>query len=66
MPKSHVPQIAASVKRMDLTSHADLCGCSDNGEQCENVLDDDSDDDMNIEEDDHDDHDVDYDDVNDV
>ena len=39
----------------------DLCGCSDNGEQCENVLDDDSD-----KEDDHDDQDDDYDDVDDV
>ena len=25
----------------------DLCGCSDDGEQCENVLDDDSDDEIN-------------------
>ena len=39
----------------------DPCGCSDDGEQCENVLDDDSDD-----EDDHDDQDDDYDDVDDV
>ena len=42
----------------------DLCGCSDNGEQCENVLNDDSDDEINIEEDDdhgddNDDYDVD-------
>ena len=34
----------------------DICVCSDNGEQCENVLDDDSDDEINNEEND----DVDY------
>ena len=44
----------------------DLCGCSDNGEQCENVLDNDSDDEKYSEEDDHDDDDDDYDDVDDV
>ena len=48
---------------MDCT---DLCGCSNNKEQCENVLDDDPDDEINIEEDDHDDDDDDYDDVDDV
>ena len=44
----------------------DLCGCSDNGEQCENVLGDDSDDEINTVEDDHDDDYDDYDDVDDV
>ena len=48
--------------------YTDPCGCSDNGEQCENVLDDNSDDELNIEDDhdDDDDDDDDYDDVDDV
>ena len=49
-----------------VTTQSDLCGYSDNGEQCENVLDDDSDGKINIEEDDHNDEDDDYDDVDDV
>ena len=43
----------------------DLYGCSDSGEQCENVLNNDSDDEINIEEDDHDDDNDDY-DVDDI
>ena len=46
----------------------DLCGCSDNKEQCENVLEDDSDNEINNEEgdDDPDDDDDDHDDVDDL
>ena len=63
MPKNGVPQIDASVKRMDLT--AGIFVGSDNKEQCENVLEDDSDDEINNEEGDDDDDD-DHDDVNDL
>lgn len=58
------PQARRSTNRCQCKTNGlnctDLCGCSDNGEQYENVLDDDFDDEINNEEEEDDHDDVDY------